>query len=409
MTDAPPAASARRRPLPPLTPRPSPCETSRVIAVLFPRFDHPAIEERFASWQAESLLRSQTSSFHYYEPDEQIADVAGDVDGELVLVVTDPLVLCSRRLIARLSEAMDEAQVIVPVTNESRHPRQHRAPAAPYMTLRELEETFAALEQQPRLLERVAWDDSDPAVFLCRTQLLDGARGTAIQALRGVEVTISGTDYVHRWSSMRGQVRMDLLDRISTSAKSILEFGCGEAPLGAALKARQKCRVVGVELDREAAAIARRRIDDVYQGDVREIVSILDEQFDWIVGGDIVEHLDDPWSFLSQLRRIAKPGGQLLLSLPNLSNASVVGDLLQGRFDYVYMGLTCVGHIRFFTRASIEEMLAMTGWTPVDIAPQQLAITPQSHALIDALTAANIGFSREDLTASGYYVVARNG
>jgi 2-polyprenyl-3-methyl-5-hydroxy-6-metoxy-1,4-benzoquinol methylase len=380
-----------------------------MIAVLFPRFDHPAIEERFASWQAETVLRSQTTQFHYYEEDEQIADVAGDIDGDLVLVVTDPLVLCSRRIIARLADALGDAAAALPVTNESTHPRQQRAPAAPYMTLRELEETFAALEQQPRLIDKIAWDNSDPAVFLCRISLLDQARGTARQALRGVEVVISGTDYVHRWTSMRGQVRMDLLDRISTSARSILEFGCGEAPLGAALKARQKCRVVGVELDRDAAAIARRRIDDVYQGDVREIVSILDEQFDWIVGGDIVEHLDDPWSFLSALRRIATPGGHLLLSLPNLSNASVVGDLLQGRFDYVYMGLTCVGHLRFFTKHSIYELLAMSGWTPVDITPQQLATTPQSHALIDALTNANLGFSREDLSASGYYVVAKNG
>ncbi|HEX2060553.1 MAG TPA: class I SAM-dependent methyltransferase [Thermoanaerobaculia bacterium] len=379
-----------------------------MIAVLFPRFDHPAIEERFASWQAETLLRVQTTQFRYYEDSERAADVAADVESELVLVVTDPLVLCSRSLIRRLAEALADADAVLPVTNESKHPRQQRAPAAPYMTLRELEETFTALEAQPRLLENVTWDDSDPAVYLCRTSVLDQAHGTTRQALRGRNVVISGTDYVHRWSSMRGQVRMDLLDRIDTNARSILEFGCGEAPLGAALKARQKCRVVGVELDREAAAIARRRIDDVYNADVREIVNILDEQFDWIVGGDIVEHLDDPWSFLSELRRLARPGGHLLLSLPNLANASVIGDLLQGRFDYVYMGLTCVGHVRFFTRRSIEEMLTMTGWQAVEITPQQLAITPQSHALIDQLSAANVGFSREDLQASGYYVVAQN-
>ena len=165
---------------------------------------------------------------------------------------------------------------------------------------------------------------------------------------------------------------------------------------------------MGVELDREAAAVARRRIDDVYNADVREIISIIPEQFDWIIGGDIVEHLDDPWSFLSELRRISAPGGHLLLSLPNLANASVIADLLQGRFDYVYMGLTCVGHVRFFTRHSIEEMLRMAGWTPVEIAPQQLAVTPQASELIERLAAANIGFSRDDLTASGYYVVARN-
>ena len=95
--------------------------------------------------------------------------------------------------------------------------------------------------------------------------------------------------------------------------------------------------------------------------------SILDEHFDWIVGGDIVEHLDEPWSFLAELRRVAAPGGHLLLSIPNLANASVVADLLHGRFDYVYMGLTCVGHLRFFTRQSIEDMLTIAGWTVVAI------------------------------------------
>lgn len=379
-----------------------------MIAVLFPRFDHPAIEERFASWQAETRLRAQTAEFHYFEPNEPAASAVSRVEAGEVFVVTDPLLLSSRSLLARLSAARGDAEAILPATNESLHERQQRPPVAPYMTLRELEEAQAAIEAEPAAIEHLTWDNSDPAAFLCRSELLDDIEKPLRQALRGRKVAVSRTDYVHRWSSMRGQVRMDLLDRIGKDARSILEFGCGEAPLGAALKARQKCRVVGVELDREAAAVARRRIDDVYNADVREIISIIPEQFDWIIGGDIVEHLDDPWSFLSELRRISAPGGHLLLSLPNLANASVIADLLQGRFDYVYMGLTCVGHVRFFTRHSIEEMLRMAGWTPVEIAPQQLAVTPQASELIERLAAANIGFSRDDLTASGYYVVARN-
>lgn len=208
---------------------------------------------------------------------------------------------------------------------------------------------------------------------------------------------------------MRGQVREDLLARIPTDARTILEFGCGEASLGYALKQRQRCRVAGIELDPEAAAIAKRRIDVVYQGDATEIVSLLGERFEWIIGGDIVEHLADPWSFLSELRHVSVPGGHLLLSLPNLASGSIVADLLAGRFDYVYMGLACVGHLRFFTRRSIETMLAMSGWTPVEITPQDLGVTPPADALIRQLESAAIPFSRDDLTASGYYVVARNG
>jgi 2-polyprenyl-3-methyl-5-hydroxy-6-metoxy-1,4-benzoquinol methylase len=379
-----------------------------MIAVLFPRYDHPAIEERYASWQAELLLRGQTPEIHYYDEHDSSRDLAAGIDAELVLVVTDPLVLVSRRLAARLAEALGDAEAVLPMTNESQEPRQQRPAGNPYTTYRELELEMQRIESQPRTLERVTWDQADPAAYLIRTATLERIDAPPRLALRGRNVVLSSNDYVHRWSSMRGQVRHDLLDRIGTDARSVLEFGCGEAPLGAALKARQRCRVVGVELDRAAAAIARRRIDDVYQGDVREIVTILDEQFDWIIGGDIVEHLDDPWSFLADLRRLAKPGGHLLLSLPNLANASVVADLLQGRFDYVYMGLTCVGHLRFFTRRSIEELLTIAGWTVVDIARQELAVTEEARELMDRLEAANVGFSREDLTASGYYVTAQN-
>ncbi len=383
------------------------------IAVLYPRYDHPAIEERYASWQTQMLLRrgADVTRMIFYDTHERAEDVAADVEASHVLAVTDPLLLPSRRLAARLLEALEAsgAAAVVPVANAAAHPRQQRPPAPPYLTLRELEATMEAIENEPPSLERVTWDQSDPGAFLCTTGLLDAARVPMRDALAGRDVAISRTDYVHRWSSLRGQARHDLLDRISTEAKSILEFGCGEAPLGEALKKRQKCRVVGIELDPEAAAIAEKRIDAVYRGDVREIVSIMDERFDWIIGGDIVEHLDEPWSFLDDLRNVAMPGGHLLLSIPNLANASVVHDLLQGRFDYVYMGLTCVGHLRFFTKQSIADMLAIAGWTVVAFEPQDAVVTPAREELTRALDAAGLAYSRDDVIPTGYYVIARNG
>jgi 2-polyprenyl-3-methyl-5-hydroxy-6-metoxy-1,4-benzoquinol methylase len=382
------------------------------IAVLYPRYDHPAIEERYASWQTQMLLRrgEDAGDFIFYERDELAADVVAEVDTEFVLVVTDPLLLPSNRFAARLREALTAtaAEAVVPVSNEAAVAAQRRAPLTPYLTLRELQSAIEELAAQPAAFNRLRWDRSDPAAFVCRTELLTKIRAPLPVALEGHDVAIASTEYVHRWTSLRGQTRYDLLTRISTDAKAILEFGCGEAPLGEALKRRQKCRVVGIELDPDAAAIAKKRIDAVYRGDVRDIVAILDEQFDWIIGGDIVEHLDEPWSFLADLRRIALPGGRLLLSLPNLANASVVTDLLRGRFDYVYMGLTCVGHVRFFTRQSIEDMLTIAGWKVVEIAPQDLLATPARDQLLGALDAGGFDYSRDDLLPTGYYVIAEN-
>ena len=382
------------------------------IAVLLPRYDHPAIEERYASWQTEMLLRrgEEHTRVLFYGEQDVAADVAADISEAYVLVVTDPLLLPPARIGVQLREALlaTGATAAVPVSNEATEPRQRRAAPSPYLTLRELEDAFALAAASGAPPETVQWQANDPAVWLCRTETLDKIERPLMSALGNVEVAIVPTAYVHRWSSLRGQTRFDLLEKISTGAKRILEFGCGEAPLGEALKQRQKCRVVGIELDADAAAIAKKRIDDVYRGDVREIVAILDEQFDWIIGGDIVEHLDEPWSFLAQLRRVTAPGGHLLLSLPNLANASLVSDLVRGRFDYVYMGLTCVGHLRFFTRQSLADMLTIAGWTVVEIAPQEAVVTPARESLLAGLAAGGVEHSREDMLPTGYYVTARN-
>jgi SAM-dependent methyltransferase len=377
-------------------------------AVLFPSFDHPAIEERYASWQAELRLRQPDVHFYYYPAGVSARDAAGEIEEEHALVVIDPLMIAAPRIAAGLLSAMGDADAAVPLSNVSTNPVQLLSTTTPYLTLRELDLVMDDMRRSGGAPQRVTWGSEDPSIFLCRTTLLEEIDGPFSTALHGRNVVVVRTEYVHRWASMRGQLRQDLLDRVSTDARTILEFGCGEGTLGEALKNRQKCRVVGIELDPAAAAVARRRIDDVYQGDAGEIVNILNEKFDWIIGGDIVEHLADPWSFLSDLRRVAAPGGHLLLSLPNLASASIIGDLLAGRFDYVYMGLACVGHLRFFTRRSIEELLRISGWTPVDITPQQMASTPAAEELTRKLEAAAIPFSRDDLAATGYYVIARN-
>lgn len=380
------------------------------IAVLYPRFDHPAIEERYASWQTQMLLQAGGNTLYFYDTKDAAPDAAAPVEEEHVLVVTDPILVPPPQLAERLFRHLDGsgADAVIPVSNEAENPEQRRPPDAPYLTLREFQEMTAAMQAGPAATTRVRWDASDPAAFLCRRELLDRSCGPMRTVLAGHEVVISGNDYTHRWSSLRGQLRTDLLARISTDAKSILEFGCGESPLGEALKKRQKCRVVGIELDPTAAAVARRRIDDVYCGDVRHLVNVIAEEFDWIIGGDIVEHLDEPWTFLADLRRIAKPGAHLLLSLPNIANASLVNDLLQGRFDYIYMGLTCVGHLRFFTRQSLRDMLTIAGWSVVEITPQDVVPTRGTEALLATLDRAGASYAKDDLLAPGYYITARN-
>jgi 2-polyprenyl-3-methyl-5-hydroxy-6-metoxy-1,4-benzoquinol methylase len=376
------------------------------IAVLFPRFDHPAIEERYASWQAQLRFRraADPARLEFYDAHESAADVMRDVEEPYVLVVTDPLAVPSDRVGQRLRRVLDEsgAAAAVPVTNEAHLAEQRRMPPEPYVTLRELEQVFETIERGTVPFVKTTWDESNPTLYLTRRDTLAGERAQLRRALRGREVAIDPSTYVHVWSPMRSQVRDDLLPYIPLDARSLLELGCGEGALGALIKQRQKCRVVGIELDSEASAIARRKIDDVYTGDVRHIIEVIHEQFDCVVASEIVEHVDDPWSLLSDLRRVTRPGGRLVISIPNLANASIIADLLSGRFDYTYIGLACAGHLRFFTRSSIEDLLDIAGWKVESIVPQQAIVSRAGEALAEGRG------NREELLATGFYVVARN-
>ncbi|MBW3670836.1 MAG: methyltransferase domain-containing protein, partial [Acidobacteria bacterium] len=143
-------------------------------------------------------------------------------------------------------------------------------------------------------------------------------------------------------------------------------------------------------------------------GDAREAIREIDERFDWIVGGDVIEHLVDPWEFLRELKRVAEPGGRLLLSIPNMAAWPVVAELLRGRFDYLYAGHLSAGHLRFFTRRTIEDTISMGSWSVEWIRPQPDIAPEEREELFDKLDRGGIAYSREDLSVPGWYVLARN-
>lgn len=380
-------------------------------ALLYPEFRHPAIEERYGRWQAQLFLRRVAAweeEIPYFDT-ETLDDVVEKVDAEFCVVVTDPLLLVAPTLLDSLEPALTAGVVAaLPVTNEPAIELQRAAAGEGYLTIRQFEETAAALAATTGTPRLATWV-GDPGLFLCRTEFLRRCKRVASEALDDEQVAIAPAAYVHRWTQLRAQNREDLLPRIPTTARNILEFGCAEGLLGQEIKRRQKCRFVGIEIDEHAADAARKRLDDVYRGDATTLISIIHDRFDCIIGGDVLEHLEDPWSFLADLRRVAAPGALLILSVPNIANWAIVSDLLQNRFDYAYIAITCAGHLRFFSRHTIADALAIAGWSVASIEPQTALVTGEGTQFIARLAAAGFVPPENDLLAPGFYVLARNG
>ena len=143
----------------------------------------------------------------------------------------------------------------------------------------------------------------------------------------------------------------------------VLDVGCATGYLAARLSARG-CSVAGFERDPEAADEARRHCVEVFVGDIesREDRARLPRVFDFVILGDVLEHLVDPWDTLSFTKELLRPGGVVVVSVPNIAAWPVRLGLLAGSFEYQDFGLLDRTHLRFFTRASAHELVRRAGF-----------------------------------------------
>ncbi len=166
-------------------------------------------------------------------------------------------------------------------------------------------------------------------------------------------------------------LNMHLLRAVPADAVDLLEVGCAEGRLGAALKAaRPGRRVVGVEIAAAAAARAREVLDAVFELDVeRGDPALPAASMDCILFGDVLEHLRDPEAVLRRFGRFLRPGGTILCCLPNAQHVSVLASLLRGEFQYQAAGILDATHLRFFTFASACKLLLDAGFAPALVDP----------------------------------------
>jgi SAM-dependent methyltransferase len=162
-------------------------------------------------------------------------------------------------------------------------------------------------------------------------------------------------------------VRREIAPLLPRRAEHVLEVGCGKASTLAWLKAAGiAVRTTGIELDPVAAAVARTRVDHLVEGDAEAALDALPPgSLDLVLCLDVLEHLVDPWRAMGRLSRALRPGGSVILSVPNIRHYSVTLPLLfSGRWQYQDAGILDRTHLRFFTRAGAAALISTAGLEP---------------------------------------------
>ncbi len=152
------------------------------------------------------------------------------------------------------------------------------------------------------------------------------------------------------------------------TGEDILDLGCGRGVLAEEF-ARKNNRVVGVDVlppEQVSPSLDQYIRENFHLAGLTTVKQRLNSRkFDKVLLLDVIEHVPDSEGMLRQCRDLLKPGGQVIVSVPNIANISVRLMLLLGRFDYMPRGIMDRTHFRFFTRKTIRKAVEDQGYLVV--------------------------------------------
>jgi SAM-dependent methyltransferase len=132
-----------------------------------------------------------------------------------------------------------------------------------------------------------------------------------------------------------------------------LDLGCGDGRLTRELDAADlvAADVSDVALDRARARLPGAQLVQIEDD---EPLPFSDNDFDLVLCAETIEHVRDVQLFLSEARRVLRPGGELALTTPAAGRLMAIPDPLSP-------------HIRFFNRRSLRRLLEDLGLQPVEL------------------------------------------
>lgn len=164
----------------------------------------------------------------------------------------------------------------------------------------------------------------------------------------------------HPWWQARSTLLFSLLDRSGVAPGfHVLDVGCGWGVTLGALE-RRGYRAEGLDISRRSLERLDRPGRELIEADLVKTLPTDAKAYDAVVALDVIEHIDDDRSAVTNLCRLTRPGGIAIVSVPALPELFTEFDRVQGhRRRYLPETLK-----RAFTGSdfTIEQLLWWGGW-----------------------------------------------
>ena len=134
----------------------------------------------------------------------------------------------------------------------------------------------------------------------------------------------------------------------------ILDVGCGNGSFLSFMKDIGWC-TYGTEISQKAVDEALKNGHDVFAGSITE-ANYPSNNFDTVTLNNVLEHISEPALLLREIYRILKPGGELIICVPNFSSFS------RKIFETYWAGLLVPEHLHHFTSDSLKKLVSSSGY-----------------------------------------------
>lgn len=157
--------------------------------------------------------------------------------------------------------------------------------------------------------------------------------------------------------------RRNVYAMVPEGASRVLDIGCGDGALLLRLMRDKGCTDLhGVEMNADLTGPLAEHVT-VWNVNVERDSDLFRERqgyFDHIILHDVVEHLFDPWHTLMRIRSLGSENCSFIIATPNLHYWRLQHQIMSGHFPYG-PGLWHTGHLRWYTPASLLELLIIGG------------------------------------------------
>jgi 2-polyprenyl-3-methyl-5-hydroxy-6-metoxy-1,4-benzoquinol methylase len=146
----------------------------------------------------------------------------------------------------------------------------------------------------------------------------------------------------------------------------VLDVGCGEGAFAAAMAERGAVPVCVDVADEPLRRLRARfaQLTDVRRATAGEPLPLGDGEADAAWAGEVIEHVVDVGAFASELRRVVRPGGRLVLTTPGHGGALLAGLAASPEaFDEHFHPYA--DHLRFFSERTLRMVLEDAGFEDV--------------------------------------------